>query len=344
MGYSMIEMIDNRLDQLFPQRDLYTFSPFSVENLRDNIIMFIIKDAYAESERKKSLRANRGTDSDADRMRDSRNIAYAQHYRNLQYERVKEEIGEQISELLPDDISSMEDKIVGHKLTEMQYFELNTMADHPLLKTIISKRICDVKKVPNNTFVVYMDDYDQLVSELIDKLDGNDADVIFATIALFTLEWKYNVDLFYSFAAEAEKHKVKELPIERLGLLCAGLAVPLPPYFTTTMHTESRFVLHRPQLVPCIFDKDEAGWDEIKEKMWQYLSAEYFIHTEIVHKWSMPEFFYTHIDRSQWAAFFREHYDIRKMYVKKEWTNKRIRFMRQTYQALLRNQPTPGKI
>lgn len=63
VGYSMIEMIDNRLDQLFSQRDLYTFSPFSVEDLRDNIIMFIIKDAYAESERKKSLRANRGTDS-----------------------------------------------------------------------------------------------------------------------------------------------------------------------------------------------------------------------------------------------------------------------------------------
>lgn len=42
VGYSMIEMIDNRLDQLFPQRDLYTFSPFSVEDLRDNIIMFII--------------------------------------------------------------------------------------------------------------------------------------------------------------------------------------------------------------------------------------------------------------------------------------------------------------
>lgn len=51
VGYSMIEMIDNRLDQLFSQRDLYTFSSFSVENLRDNIIMFIIKDAYAESER-----------------------------------------------------------------------------------------------------------------------------------------------------------------------------------------------------------------------------------------------------------------------------------------------------
>ena len=175
----------------------------------------------------------------------------------------------------------MGDKIVGHKLTEMQYFELNTMADHPLLKTIISKRICDVKKVSNDTFVDYMDDYDQLVSELINKLDGHDADVIFATIALFTLEWKYNVELFYSFATEVEKQGVKKLPIERLGLLCANLAVPLPPYFTNTMHTESRFVLHRPQLVPCIFDKDEPGWNEIKEKMWQYLSAEYFIHTEI---------------------------------------------------------------
>ena len=344
MGYSMVEMIDNRLDQLFPERGLYTLSPFSVDDLRDNIIMFIIKDAYAESERKKSLRANRGSDSDAEMMRDSRNIAYAQHYRNLQYERVKAEIGEQITDLMPDEVSSMGEKIEGHKITEMQYYELNTMADHPLLKSIISKRICDVKKISNETFIDYMSDYDHLISELKEKLDGDDADVIFATIALFTLEWKYNVELFYSFSVEAEKNGVKELPIERLGLLCADLSGPLPPYFTTMMHTESRFVLHRPQLVPCIFDKDESGWNEIKEKMWQYLSAEYFIRSEIVHKWSMPEFFYTHIDRSQWAGFFREHYDIRKMYVKKEWTNKRIRFMRQTYKALLRDQPTPGKI
>lgn len=38
-----------------------------------------------------------------------------------------------------------------------------------------------------------MQDYDKLVSLLLKKLDGSDEDVIFGTIALFTLEWKYNV-------------------------------------------------------------------------------------------------------------------------------------------------------
>ena len=343
MGYTMTEFIDNRLDSFFSDRSLYEISPFTVEDLRDNILMFIIKDAYAESERKQSLRANRGVDSDDLRMRDSRNIAYAQHYRNLQQERVQELIGEGIPELNPDAVSAMKDKIEGHKITEMQYFELNTIADHPLLKAIVSKRICNVKKVKNDTFVDYMDDYDDLINDLIKRLDGDDEDVIFATIALFTLEWKYNVELFYSCAAEAEMRGIHDIPIKRIGLLCADQSMPLPPDFTTMMHTESRFVLHRLQLVPCIFEKNDSEWDEIIDKMWHYFVAQYYIRREIVHKWSMPEYFYTHIERSKWAEFFRNHYDIRKMYVQKEWTNKRIRYVRQIYQSLLRDQPTPGK-
>ena len=336
MSYDMIEMIDNRLDQLFLDRKLYTVSPFSVDDLRDNILMFIIKDSYTESERKQSLLANRGFNTDDARMRDSRNIAYAQHYRNLQYESVKNEIGEGIPELMPDDVVSMKGKLEGHKLTQMQYFELNTMADHPVLKAIISKRICSVKKISNDRFMELMADYDSLTKNIAEGLDGDDEEVIFAAIALFTLEWKYNVELFYSCAASAEKHGVSEIPIERLGLLCADQSLPLP---TTVLHTESRFVLHRASLIPCIFEKDEVGWNEIVEKFWQYLSAEYFIRSER----SMLEFFYTHIDRSEWAAFFRNHYDMRKLYVQKEWTNKRIRIVRQLYSSLLRDLPTPGK-
>lgn len=38
-----------------------------------------------------------------------------------------------IDELLPKDVESMEGKIEGHKITEMQYFELRTIAEQPLL-------------------------------------------------------------------------------------------------------------------------------------------------------------------------------------------------------------------
>lgn len=341
MGYTMLEFIDSRLDNFFTERDLYEVSPFNIEDLRDCILTEIIKDAYYESEKKQSLRANRGTDDDSIRMRDSRTMAYAQHYRNLQYNHVVQRTDVKIPELLPDDVQSMDGKIDGHKITRMQYFELSTMAEQPLLKSIISKRICDVKKISNDMFVEYMQEYDKLVNELITKLDGDDEDVIFATLALFTLEWKYNVELFYSCAVEAEKHNTKDVPLERLAILCAELAVPIPPECTTIINTESRFILHRLELVPLLYDDPDGLWEEIRDKLWNYFVAKYYIEKEIVHKWSMPEYFATHISRDKWAAFFREHYDLRKIYVKKEWTNKRIRYVRKVIEIMVKNMDVP---
>lgn len=67
-------------------------------------------------------------------------------------------------------IKSMDGKLSGHQITLMRYFELNTLADHPLLKAIVSKRICDVKKIPNAAFLEYMQDYDKLVIQLAKML------------------------------------------------------------------------------------------------------------------------------------------------------------------------------
>lgn len=336
----IIEMADNRLKKFFPNPELFDLSPFGIENLRDCILMFIIKDAYYLTEPKQSLRANRGTDSDDQRMRDSRTIAYAQHYRDLQFSQIKKSSKIEISELLPDDVKSMDGKISGHKLTPMQYFELNIMADHPLLKAIINKRICDVKKISNATFIEYMQDYDELTNHLVKKLDGTDEDVVFATVALFTLEWKYNVELFYSCAVEAEKTNTKEVLVDRLAALCANITLPLLPY-CQTLRTESRFVLHRMELVSNIYSSTDSEWDEIQDKLMHYLLAEYYIRTETIHKWDMSEFFARNTTKSQWAQFFREHYDLRRLYIPKEWTNARIRYMRKTYSVMIQDMNTP---
>lgn len=340
IDYTITEFIDNRLNQFFSNRALYAASPFTVDDLRDCLLMTIIKDAYAESEKKQSLRANRGSDADDVRMRDSRNLAYAQHYRNIQYEDILKRTNIRIPELLPENVESMKDKIDGHKLTEMQYYELNTIADHPICKAIVSKRICDVKKISNETFIDYMNDYDKLTQELRERLDGDDEDVIFATIALFTLEWKYNVELFYACAVEAEKNNTKDIPKHRLATLCADLTMPMPPG-NNLASMESRFVLHRKELIDAVYNASEEDWEEIYQKLYQYFIAKYHIESEIVHKWSMPEYFYTHIPRSKWAEFFREHYDLRKMYVPKEWTNKRIRYVRSLYQTFVVDMETP---
>lgn len=336
----MTEFIDNRIDNFFSERELYVLSPFNLEDLRDCILLEIIKDAYDEAEKKQSIRANRGSDADDLRMRDSRSMKYAQHYRSLQYEHIRETTGVLVKELLPDDVSSIGGKIDGHKISQMQYFELNTMSDIPLLKAIVNKRICDVKSISNDSFIDYMDEYHKFIGGLIDMLGGDDEDVIFATIALFTLEWKYQIELFYQCAVEAEKQKIKEVPKERIALLCAELPVPVP-LERTIIHTESRFVLHRLELVPHIYEDSDEVWEEKKEKFFKYFIAKYYIEREIVHKWSLPEYFVTHIDRSKWAEFFRDHYDIRKIYNPKEWNNFRIRYVRKLYKTMIKEMPVP---
>ena len=168
----------------------------------------------------------------------SYNVCYTKLLR--QYNHVKNDLGIEIPELLSADVETMRGKLQGHNITPMQYFELNTLADHPLLKAIVNKRICDVKKISNATFLEYMQDYDKLVSLLLKKLDGSDEDVIFGTITLFTLEWKYNVELFYSCAVNAEEVGVQDVPVHRLAGLCAELSMPLAPDFTQRFHTESR--------------------------------------------------------------------------------------------------------
>lgn len=337
----MTEFIDNRLDHFFSERELYAVSPFNLDNLRDCILMEIIKDAYYEAGKKQSLRANRGNDDDDLRMRDSRSMKYAQHYRKLQYDHVMDITDKSISELLPDEVISMNGKLEGHKITEMQYFELKTMAEIPLLKAIVSKRVCNVKSISNDTFLDYMNGYDELVNSLIKRIDGDDEDIIFATIALYTLEWKYQIELFYNCAVEAEKLNVKEVPKDRIAALCSELSMPVPPDFTQILHTESRFVLHRLELVHNIYEDTDELWEEIKDKLWQYFIAKYYIEREIVHKWSMPEYFVTHISRDKWADFFREHYDLRKIYKPKEWNNKRIRYVRKLYNTMIKDMPTP---
>ena len=82
-------------------------------------------------------------------------------------------------------------------------------------------------------------------------------------------------------------------------------------------------------------------WEEIYDKLYHYFIAKYYITKEIIHKWSMPEYFATHIPRERWAAFFREHYDLRKIYKPKEWNNKRIRYVRKIYETMIKEMPAP---
>lgn len=90
-------------------------------------------------------------------------------------------------------MSSIKNKISGYALTKMQYEELQNLENISLFEAMRSRRICDVKKVSITDFHAYMQEYDKLILRYTDMLKSDDENVIFATLELFNIEWKYNI-------------------------------------------------------------------------------------------------------------------------------------------------------
>lgn len=314
--------------------------PFDIEELRHCIMMELIRDAYYESEPRASLRsyAEEGLkDFDDIRMRNQRMLKYAQHYRNIQFKNMEETMGGGHPDLLPDDMTGIDNKLAGHKLTPMQFFEISTMSDHPVLKAIISKRICSAKKVSNTEFIELMSDYDQLTQSLVNRLEE---ERVFATIALYILEWKYDVELFYACAVEAEKYKCKDVSRDNISLLCADCHLPRAYDVTQTLHTHSRFIKKRMDLVPMLYDGTDL--EELYLKFMAYHNLRYEVkYTLTVDAVPYITLFKNLTTPEDWAEYLRQNYDIKSIYTKKEWTPARIRYVRKLYEVMLQNQPTP---
>lgn len=335
--------INEMLDVYFSRLDSNKFdnTPFTLSEYRRQLTFEFIKEAYYKQSPKRSLRCMRGSkDADDLRMRDKRSLAYAQHYRDLWNESIMECTGSPYPGLEPDKMESMEDKLSGHKITEMQYFELNTMADYPVFKAIVSKRICDVKKISNTEFRKLMTEYDQLVQMLIGQLESKES-VLFAAIELFTLEWKYNIELFYKCAVEAEKNGCEkgDVPRRKLATLCAAVSFPIHTV-QKIVHTESRFIRNRQVFVPAIYNGSD--WNAYEEAIINYLTLNYYFNVEYsIDDKPILEFFLKYSTPDDWAEYIMKEYDLRSVFQEKEWTNSRIRYVRKLFEIMIKEMETP---
>ena len=80
----------------------------------------------------------------------------------------------------------MDEKKEGYSLTPMQYFELTSICDMPILKSFVENRLSDVKKVPNMTFRDMMEDYDRKIVDWKQKSLETDYNMVFYSLAFFT--------------------------------------------------------------------------------------------------------------------------------------------------------------
>ncbi len=291
------------------------------------ITLEFIKYSYDSSDPEYPLRHFLGDADDSERMLQSRIVHYVLKYKKKELERY--------SDLSPDhkyaniDMDTIEQKLKGYRFTEMNYFEHQNIHDLEVIKAIVEKRIGSAKKVPNPRFMDMFKQYDNMVEELIARSNNSDHDMVFASLALFTIEWKYSIETLYHLACLMEEKRLEKVDQHVLGLLVGD--VWIESQFGESVSTESRMVKERRYVLDYIFDKDINPHSKItmmnlmKEILVVGVCYREVYQTnegELYKEWFRKE-----STEEDWASFFRC-YNLFDIWRKKEWTRKRIHNMR----------------
>lgn len=301
------------------------------------ITMEYIKYSFDYADPEYSLRHFRKeNDTDDERMLQSRIMKYVLKYK-------KREI-ELSGDVLPPEhkfadvsMDAIDKKLKGHRLTEMNYFEHQNIHDLELIKSVVENRIGYAKKVSNARFRDIFSEYDDFIEDMIQKSRDSDPDMVFYSIAFFTLEWHYPVELFYHIACIMEENDIEEINQSDLVLLCGN--VEIESLFTGWVSTQSRMVRERLLFAGGLFEKETPL--PVKEELRTLIKE--FIALGVQYKETMYcddgtryiDWFRTESSMPDWASFFR-FYDIFSIWERKEWAPKRIQIMRNLFNLTTR--------
>lgn len=271
-------------------------------------------------------------DSDDERMKWSRVLAYVSKYKRREIEILG-------IELPPDhkfadlDMRDIKRKLQGYRLTEMNFFEIQKVYDLELIKSIVENRISSSKKIPVPRFKDIFREYDDFMQELTARATKSDMDMVFSSIAFFTFQWHYPIETFYYIACLMEKNDIKEVNASDAVLLCGNIEVE--SIFYGWVSVQSRMVKERIIFLDYLFDEDRNPFD--KEELVQTikelvaLATDYKYSKTCIDGRKYIDWFRTESSMEDWASFFRR-YDIFALWKQKEWTPKRIQNMRKLFE------------
>ena len=302
------------------------------------ITLELIKYSYDEKDIKYPLRhfLNYSVDGDqSERMMHSRIIKYVQKYRG---EELKN-LGLSQEEIRNDDMmksmNTIEEKLDGRKMTAMNFFEHNNIHDLQVIKAIVERRIVSVKKISNTTFEDIFREYDDFVDELAKRAKKSDEDLVFSSIAMFTLEWKYSIEFFYLISKLMEEKEVESIDTDMIAMLCTR--VWIESQFGGSVTTDSRMVKERQLFLFSFIDKDVNIGEkitlsnlirEIIVMVTQYKEA-----SETKDGGLYKDWFKEQSNIEDWASFFK-YYDIFDIWERKEWSKRRIQYMRKLFDTI----------
>ena len=303
----------------------------------DDLVMQILfeccKFAYDSTAKKSSLRAHMASpELDDERMLHQRTVKKINAYRMQEYLTRKEQIGIELDGLLPPNMKDIKEKIEGYQFNDFQYWEINNVHDMRLVSAIADNRILS-KNFTKQIFIEYANEYDDVIRTMKEKSEEGPEGMVFGSLALFTLAWKYAFDFYYNVAVEMDRTGQKHIEdVERkCSLFCGpiGLVSVLPPQYTGgTIHTDSRMILIREKFASSFLNLSETDEDRYREAL---VTVSLMLMRMIYRGTNIRKWFVENTTVEDWALVMEE-YNVFQIFVSnKNWTNKRIRYVKEIY-------------
>ena len=299
-----------------------------VSLIANYIVLEFIKYSYDKNDTEYPLRHFINGKDDSERMKESRILNYVLKYKKREFDEIGDTLY-QNHKFAQTDMSCINQKLKGYRLTEMSYFENSVIYDMELIKSLIEKRIVSSKKVSNERFIEMFSQYDEYVEKWKMNSENNDKAMVFYSLAFFTLEWHFPIETFYCVSCLMEEKGIDSFDIESISLLCSRVSIESE--LGGTIQTDSRMVKERDYFLSCILDHKENAI--LRDSMLSIVRgiievvAHYKVNVMANNGMKYIDWFCMESNEKDWASFFR-YYNIFCVWKKKEWTHKRIQNMR----------------
>lgn len=323
---------------------------YSVDDIINQVIMeYIIKEyqVYAERQSVSKHREEHGLTGkfDADRTAQlyKRLIQRAKHYKECNRQDLLESTGVTRVDFTINPMDGPSNWQNAYTLTRIDFHDLMLQDECPLLSKIFEHKISSKTSVPNPMFQQMFSTYENKIDELFVAIDeSNPSSVIEKTIEYFSIQWLYNIELFYEVALEAERQgRHKDIPFSRVSALCARVGqMPSTDWFPVEIRAvENRMIMKRQEYCQDIFVLNDEDWAFQRDCIHDALKIVGFLGQLKGGTAFIPAIH--EISADEKADFIRENYwlwDNRKHY---DWPRRsRIQSMRDLYEQLTVKMPS----
>ena len=309
-----------------------------IDDLIDQVILECIKYAYDSTQEKHSIRYYLKKNADEEnvdvRMKYSRLMSIVNEAKKNELVFYRQ-VGFDVREHEVQDMVNMPDKLEGYKLSEMNFFEITNVGELELIKAIINHRIMYAKKISNNKFKEMANQYDKYVLSWREQCKDNDKNMVFYSLAYFTIEWKYAFNFLYSCIEAMDKEGISDEDeiISKIGILlgykcfCSALGFDVA--------IDSRMIGYREKLIP-LFLKTVSAEYQYSEMLALVAWIKENIRIEDV---PIKEWFIKNTTLEDWASFFKEYDVFKHVPTQKNWSGKYIGIMRRLMKRVFPENP-----